>query len=200
MADLNGSQTSLSLLARLQQERYDPQAWDEFVDRYGRMIYRWCSHWGLQQADAQDVTQDVLLALVRQMSGFRYDAKGRFRAWLKTVAYRAWCDFLTKRKSAGIGTGDSGTIDMLNMVPAQDDFLRRVEEMGNQQVLELAMARVRERVKPQTWEAFRLLALEQLSGAEVAERLGIPVGSVFMAKFNVQKMLKEELVGLDAVD
>jgi RNA polymerase sigma factor (sigma-70 family) len=57
-------------------------------------LYRWCRRWGLQEADAQDVTQAVLARLAAKMNSFRYDPAGSFRAYLKTLARYAWCDFL----------------------------------------------------------------------------------------------------------
>ena len=61
------SATDVSLLLRLRQNPTDQAAWGNFVDRYGRRIYLWCRHWQLQEADAEDVTQNVLLKLAEQM-------------------------------------------------------------------------------------------------------------------------------------
>jgi RNA polymerase sigma-70 factor (ECF subfamily) len=129
------------------------------------------------------------------MSGFRYDAAGSFRGWLKTIAYRAWCKFLDGRARAG--SGDSAVAAVLESVAAGDDLMQRLEEECNRELLEQAMARVRLRVQPRTWEAFRLLALEEGSGSEVAAQLGMKVGAVFVAKSNVRKMIEEEISRLD---
>ena len=59
------------------------------------------------------------------------------------------------------------------------------------------MARVRLRVQPHTWQAFEMLGLEGRSGAEAAERLGMKVATVFVARSKVQRMLREELERLD---
>ena len=82
---------------------------------------------------------------------------------------------------------------LLDTVEARDDLLKRFEEEFDRELLEQAMARVRLRVQPHTWEAFRLLALEGLSGAEAAARLGMKVGAVFVAKSKVRKMLEDEI-------
>jgi DNA-directed RNA polymerase specialized sigma24 family protein len=63
----------------------DPATWAEFVDWYGRKICAWCRTWGPQEADAQDVTQEVFLNLSVRLQDFRYDPRGSFRAWLKTL-------------------------------------------------------------------------------------------------------------------
>src|SRR5579862_2099899 len=102
MAGRADSKTSASLLGRLGADPNDAGAWSDFVKRYGRKILLWCRAWNLQPADADDVTQNVLLRVARQMSTFRYDPKGSFRAWLKTVAHAAWCDWLEAQKRPGL--------------------------------------------------------------------------------------------------
>jgi RNA polymerase sigma factor (sigma-70 family) len=188
-----GSMTRLSLLERLQASPADQAAWEEFVNRYGRKVYTWCRRWGLQECDAQDVTQDVLVALARQMATFVYDEAGSFRAWLKTVAHRSWVKFLDHRRRAGVACGSEAIREFLDALPVGEDWVRLVEAESDWALLDRAMARVRRRVQANTWEAFRLLALEGLSGADVAGRLGMTVGAVFMARSNVQKLMKEEV-------
>ena len=63
MPDEDPLKTSLTLLDRLRRDPKDQAAWSEFVARYGPRILQWCRGWGLQESDAQDVTQDVLLKL-----------------------------------------------------------------------------------------------------------------------------------------
>src|SRR6516162_1842099 len=79
------SATRISLLFRLRQEPASQAAWNEFAARYGPQIGAWCRRWGLQEADAEDVTQSVLTLLSAKLRDFSYDPKRRFRAWLKTV-------------------------------------------------------------------------------------------------------------------
>lgn len=186
------SATSASLLLRLQQAPADQAAWTEFLRRYGSRIHGWCRRWGLQEADAQDITQDVLLKLVRAMQAFRYDPSRRFRGWLKTVAHNAWQDLARTRRAAAAG-GD----DPLQSVAARDDLAAGVEAAYEQELLDRAMERIRPRVQPQTWDAFRLTAFDGLSGADAAARLGMPITSVYKAKSNVQKLLEAEVRELD---
>jgi RNA polymerase sigma-70 factor (ECF subfamily) len=191
------SHTSASLLGRLGGNPNDAAAWDEFVGRYGRKVLHWCRHWGLQEADAQDVTQNVLLMVAQQMRTFRYDPGGSFRAWLKTVARGAWGKWLQAQQRPGRGSGDSKVLEVLAAVEARDDLVRRLEQEYDHELFEAAAARVRLRVEPQSWEAFRLQALEGLSGNEAAARLGMKVGAVFMARSRVQRLLQEEIRQLE---
>jgi RNA polymerase sigma-70 factor (ECF subfamily) len=200
MGDGGVSGTRVSLLSRLRKDPQDSSAWDEFVGRYGPRIESWCRCWGLQEADVQDVTQTVLVRLATKLRGFVYDPTGSFRAWLKTLTRHAWSDFVADRQRAGTGAGGSGMFEVLHAVEARDDLEKRMEDAFDLELLGLAANRVRQRVEAHTWEAFRLTALEGLSGAEVAHRLGMPVVSVFKAKSNVQKMLQEEIALLEGVD
>src|SRR4051812_26207091 len=85
MVDAASNRTSPSLLNRLRQGAADQQAWAEFVRRYGRQIYSWCRRWRLSEADAEEVTQTVLVKLAEKMRSFSYDPARSFRAYLKTL-------------------------------------------------------------------------------------------------------------------
>jgi RNA polymerase sigma-70 factor (ECF subfamily) len=199
MADHSGNQTRLSLLSRLRRDPENPSAWDEFAGRYGPQIRAWCRAWGMQEADSEDIAQMVLVRLAVKLRSFVYDPDGSFRAWLKTLARHAWSDFVADRERTVAGEGGSGMFKVLHSVQARDDLEKRLEEAFDLELLELATDRVRARVAPRTWEAFQLTALDGLSGAEAALRLGMPVASVFKAKSNVQKMLQEEIDQLQEV-
>ena len=111
------SRTRASLLARLRQAPADQAAWGEFVERYGRKLYGWCRHWGLQEADAQDVAQDVLVRLAGKMRGFDYDSSRSFRAWLKTLARHALSDFCDARQKMA-AAGGSLVVERLQSIGA----------------------------------------------------------------------------------
>jgi RNA polymerase sigma-70 factor (ECF subfamily) len=191
------SRTSITLLGHLRRAPEDQAAWGEFVERYGQVIHRWCRHWGLQEADAQDLTQNVLLELTRQMRTFQYDPTRRFRAWLRTVAHRAWCDFLDARARRQSGSGDSTVDSLLRSVPASENLLDELEAECERELLAEAMKLVEPRVEARTWDAFRLTAIEAVSAADVAQRLAMPVGSVYQAKSRVQRMLQDAVLELE---
>jgi RNA polymerase sigma-70 factor (ECF subfamily) len=82
-------------------------------------------------------------------------------------------------------------------VAAREDLVQRLQEQFDHELLEMAMGSVRQRVEPRTWEAFRLLALEQQPAAEAARRLGMKVATAYVARGKVQKMVREELRRLE---
>jgi RNA polymerase sigma factor (sigma-70 family) len=196
--DPSNQSTSATMLERVRSAPTDQAAWSEFVDRYGRKIYGWCRQWGLQEADAEDVTQDVLMRLASRMRGFAYDPSRSFRGWLRTLTHHAWSDFLQNRKLPGRGSNDRQVTQALEQIEARDDLTRRLDQEFTRALFEEASARVRLRVQQHTWEAFRLTAVEGKSGAEVAALLGIQVATVFVARSKVQKMLQDEVRKLEA--
>src|SRR3984957_11613646 len=161
MADATLPATRLTLLTQLRQDPSDQAGWDEFVERYGRHIYRWCRQWKLQDADAEDVTQDILVKLTQKLRAFVYDPSRSFRGWLKTVAHHAWRDFEDgRRRRAQPAAGDSDAQERILTLEAREDLARRLDAAFEFELLEAAKARVRLRVAPHTWEAFHLASVE----------------------------------------
>src|ERR1700756_491990 len=173
------SGTRITLLGRLRRDPTNQAAWGEFVEHYGRKIYGWGRKWNLQEADAQDVTQNVLVKLAQKLREFTYDPSRSFRAWLKTLTHHAWSDFLETRRRPGLGSADSEVGEVLGTIEARDDLLKHLEAEFDRELLEEAMQRVRLRVAPQTWQAFWLTAYEGLSGADTAARIPMQVAQVY---------------------
>jgi RNA polymerase sigma factor (sigma-70 family) len=194
----SSAETSPTLLGRLRHNPSDQTAWGQFVQRYTPQIYGWCRRWNLQPADAEEVTQNVLLKLVEKLRGFDYDPARSFRSWLKTLTHHAWVDYLDGLKARGLGGDDSQVVALLERIEARDDLVHRLETEYDQELLEEAMARVRGRVEPQTWEAFRLTSVEGLSGAEAARRIPMKEPMVFVARGRVLKLLRQEVQKLEA--
>lgn len=197
MADAWLPTTCPTLLARLRHDPSSASAWDEFVESYGRHIYRWCRQWGLQDADAEDVTQDILLKLARKLREFTYNPEGSFRGWLKTVAHHAWRDFVDGRSLARPATSEP-VWELLYSVEAREDLIQKLEEAFDYELLEAAKVQVRLRVAPQTWEAFQLAAIEGRPVDEVAAKVRMQVAMVYVAKSKVKRMLQEEIQKLEA--
>lgn len=190
--------TRVSLLVRLRRSPGDPAAWGEFVALYGPAVVRWCRRHGLQETDAHDVAQEVLLRFWRAAARFHYDPARRFRAYLRRMVLSAVSDWAETRRADRLAAGDPTLEQVLDTAPAREDLAARIEEAFDLELLSIAMAEVETRVKARTWEAFRLLAVERLSGQEVAERLGMRVDHAYVARFQVQRMIRETLERLDS--
>jgi RNA polymerase sigma-70 factor (ECF subfamily) len=111
------------------------------------------------------------------------------------VTQHVWSDFVRARhKNPGHNAGSIALV--VESAEAQTDLERQLEVAFERELLDVAMNRIKGRVKPATWDAFQLTAVDGLSGAEAAGKLGIPVAHVFVAKHRVQKMLQEEIRSL----
>jgi RNA polymerase sigma factor (sigma-70 family) len=200
MPRFEGSTTNVSLLLRLGHDPSDQAAWEEFVDRYGAKMHSWCRAWGLQEADAQDATQAVLGKLAVVLRRFSYDPSQSFRGWLRTLVNNACRDFMAdRRRSIGaLARGAADEVELIQTVEARDDLARRLEAEFDLELLEEAQRRVRRRVAPRTWEAYRLTAIEGLSGAEAAGRLGMKLAAVFVSRSHMTKQLQCEVKALES--
>jgi RNA polymerase sigma-70 factor (ECF subfamily) len=197
MAGDRASRTG-SVLLLLLSNPSDPQNWSNFVERYGPKIYGWCRQRGLQEADCQDVTQEVLTQLVQKLRTFAYDpGKGSFRSWLKTVTHHAWCDYLEHRQRAGGVGADDDVLERMESLEAREDLLKTLAETFDLEVFAEAQARVRLQVSPRDWNIFEALALEGRPGPVVAKELGMTVAAVLTAKSRVQKKLRQQIRLLD---
>lgn len=163
------------------------------MQRYRPQIVGWCRRWGLQDADAQEVTQMVLLRLAVKMRTFAYDPERRFRAWLQTLTRHAWSDLIADQKRASPGSGRVQGIELVESLEARDDLEDRLAEAFDLELLQIATDRVRARLQESTWRAFHLTTIEGLSGADAASRLQMTVAAVFKAKSNVQKKIRAEV-------
>lgn len=194
MADL--PTTRPSLLVRLRQTT-DQEAWRAFAALYAPVIYGFGRKHGLQDADAADLSQEVLRGVSTAISRLDYDPlRGTFRAWLFTLARRRLADFLARRERQPQASGDRAAQECLEAVAApeeQDHWDRELE----QRLFAWAVERVRGEFTEATWQAFWQTAVEGRKPQDVAEALGLSVGAVYIAKSRAQARLKEELAQLE---
>jgi RNA polymerase sigma factor (sigma-70 family) len=182
--------TRVSLLARLAGHPGDAGDWGSFVSLYGPAVIRWARRHGLQDSDAADVAQDVLLRFWGHAAKFRYDPDRSFRGYLRRMVLSAVADWSAARRSDVILPCDDQTRAILAEEPAREDLATRIERAFDTELLAIAMKEAEGRVSPRTWQAFRLLAIERLPGQEVASRLGMDLRHVYVARSEVQAMIR----------
>ena len=201
MPQNSDTSTSITLLLRVQ-EIEDSDAWSRFVERYAPQVFAWCRRHKLQDSDAADVTQEVLTKLVRSMRTFAYDSnRGSFRGWLKTVTQNAIRDLITESRKQGRGAGDTLTARILEQIcddTASAELEERITAQYERELLQEAEVRVQLRVKPTTWSAYHMTAIEQKTPADAALALNLPVSEIYVAKSRVIKTLREEVARLDS--
>jgi RNA polymerase sigma factor (sigma-70 family) len=183
--------TRASLLLRLRNPR-DGAAWKEFVELYAPLVYGYARKQGLQDADAADVSQEVLGAVVSSIGRLEYDpARGAFRNWLFTVVRRRLADWREAQQKRIQGSGDSATHHLLHECVSPHDVEADWEAVWKRQVFLWACEQVRKDVAAATWEAFWKTAVEGQPGKQVAADLSLTVAAVYHARSRVLSRLKE---------
>jgi RNA polymerase sigma-70 factor (ECF subfamily) len=183
--------TRITLLARLKRPD-DAEAWQTFVDLYMPLVYRYCRSRGLQDADAADVTQQVLANVHRAIETFEYDPqRGRFRDWLGTIALRELIRNQRKDKRLGKGEGAGQGDSALERQDGEIDAAW-LEEF-NSHIFAVALARVQARFDAETWQAFDLTWLGNVKPQGAALQMQKTAAWVYKARFRVLKMLRSEI-------
>ena len=178
--------TSETLLGQLR-EPDGRDAWSRFVHLYSPLIYYWARQAGMQETDAADVTQDVFVILVRELSRFDYDRHKSFRAWLRTITLNKWRDHRRRR-----GLPIQGGVE-LDELPEPSDPLSEGDYQRH--LLGRALELLRPEFRPETWEAFLRHGVRGELAADVARDLGLTVGAVYAAKCRVLARLRAYLRG-----
>jgi RNA polymerase sigma-70 factor (ECF subfamily) len=189
-------ETNQSLLRRACGGSED--AWGALAALYRPLICHWLLRAGAPAQEADDLTQDILLTLVRELPRFRHSGQpGAFRTWLRVVATNRARAFWRARQGKAQATGDSAFLDLLQQLEAPDtDASRQWDREHDDHVLRCLLALMEAEFEPATLRAFRLLTLDGAAAAAVADELGMSVGAVYVAKSRVLRRLREEAAGL----
>ena len=184
--------TRASLLVRLR-DGDDAPAWHEFVHLYAPVIYGFARKRGLQDADAADLMQDVLRSVSISMHRLDYDpGRGSFRGWLFTVTRNKVFNFLDGRRRRVQASGDSRVQErLLQHADADSDTDWEADYQRSQAAR--AMERVKREFQAATWDAFAQTAIEGKPPAQVAKKIGLSVGAVYVAKSRVIARLRHEI-------
>jgi RNA polymerase sigma factor (sigma-70 family) len=190
MSDAAPTRPSLLLAVRNPE---DAGAWRQFVDLYTPLVFGHCLKRGLQEADAADVSQEVMKAVTSAIQKFEYDrARGTFRGWLLTVTRSKLNNFFANRARHPQGTGDSAVQEFLEAQASPADEADWEEEF-RRRVFAVAAERVRGEFAEKTWQAFWRTAVEHEATAPVAAELGLSVGAVYIARSRVIARLRETI-------
>jgi RNA polymerase sigma-70 factor (ECF subfamily) len=186
--------TRASLLIRIR-DSGDAPAWAQFVDLYAPLVYGFARKHGLQDADAADLTQEVLRAVAGAAQRLEYDpARGSFRGWLFTIVRNKLRNFLASRRRQQQASGGSDARLLLEEQPDPEDQQAAQWDLEyEQRLFAWAAERVRGGFQEPTWQAFWQTAVEGRSSHQVAEALGLSVGAVYIARSRVLARLREEI-------
>lgn len=199
--DLGGTPpTRRTLLLRLRDWK-DDQSWQEFYGIYARLIRGTALKAGLTREEAQEVVQDTMVAVARQIRDFNYDPHiGSFKNWLLRITQRRATDQLRKRRPDASPRRGSDT-QVLQAVPDPSSAMEAMwDEEWMRALKQLALVFVRRRVSPTQYRMFEMYVMERRPLAEIRRILGVSTAQIYMAKYRITRMLKKEVRRLEAED
>lgn len=168
------------------------EAWSEFVLLYRPAIYRMARRRGMQDSDAQDLTQEVLVRIAKSISNWEARPGIRFRHWLRKVASNAILSALTKSNKQPMA-GNSGADQLLAETPETIATSYELEHETLREQFQRAAAIVKSDVSSDTWEAFELTAIRGESCERAAELLEKSIGTIYASRSRILKRLQQEV-------
>lgn len=185
------TKTRATLLEQLR-EGTNALAWDEFFAQYWPTIYAFARRRGCSEHTAEEIVQDVMVAVFRHRDVYRYDpARGRFRDWLGTLARNKVAEFRRRRANRLRGAGSGGDDRVLEQAGGQAQPDAAWETAFENNLLGALLDAVRRETGARVYLAFELVALEGLSGREAAELTGLSRNAVYKASRRVLQRLVE---------
>lgn len=187
--------TRITLLDQIRDVK-DRAAWQQFVDLYASIVYRYCRNRKMQHADAQNVTQEVFSRVSRAIQSFEYDKeRGRFRGWLGLITHQ---QMLRYREKQARGKGFQNRADDFIAGPFEGEVEGVWIDTFNAHVYDRALNSVREKTEPDEWNAFERIWTGDEQPGEIARELQRDPQWIYQVKFRLVSRLKEEVERLSA--
>lgn len=190
--------TRASLLDRLR-DHEDDRSWREFFERYWRLIYRTALSEGLNDAEAQDVVQEVVLQVSRQIGDFRYDPSKSFKGWLLRTTHWKVVDQFRRRGRVPSQRETAGRFnDAFHDEPLPPELESYWDAEWEASLWRAALAWLKHQVTDEQFQIFDLHVLKERPVLEVARALGVAPATVYVVKHRLSHLLKPELARLRA--
>jgi len=189
-------ETSISLLERLTGTPGDDD-WRRLLELYQPLLQAWMMRAGVAASDLDDLIQEVLLVVFREVGGFERRGNGAFRAWLRTILANRVRNYFRAQQHRTAATGGSEMLHSLAELESPDSALSQLwDREHDDHVVAILLRRVQGDFTTLTWLAFRRHVQDGEPAASVAVELGLSLNSVLLAKSRVLKRLRQELGGL----
>lgn len=185
------NETPLSLLERLR-SRPDDLAWRRLVDLYTPWVRSWLAQFGVAANDADDIVQEVLGTLVRELPEFEHSGRrGAFRTFVKNIASNRLHTFWRARRD-----GRDHARELEQLADPHSAIWNHWDREHDRFIVRRLMELIEPEFAQSTWRSFRRVVLDGDKPALVAEELGLSVNAVLIAKSRVLRRLREESVEL----
>jgi RNA polymerase sigma-70 factor (ECF subfamily) len=195
----NMPDTRDSLIVQVQNPA-NREAWEQFTAIYRPVIYRLARTRGMQDADADDLAQQVLLAVARAIPDWQSNKQqSRFRHWLHRITKNAILNALT-RTPKDPAVGGSGFMNLIHGVSKPDNIELQLELGYRRQVYRLAAEIVRDAVQEQTWRIFVMTIIEGQSTESVARQMSTTIGNVHAIRSRVMRRLQIAVKDIQEAD
>lgn len=197
--------TRRSLLGRLH-DWEDNQSWRVFFDTYWKLIYGFAKGRGLSHEESQEVVQESIVAVAKNIGKFRYDPQVcRFKTWLLNVTRSKIANQFARRARQPVLAGnlnpdDSSRTDLLGRIPDEQygNWELTWDEEWQKNLMEAAINRVKRQVSIEQYQMFDLFVLKQWPASDVAKTLGVTIGHVYVAKHRIARLIRKEVETLEA--
>ncbi len=196
--------TRYSLLSRLQ-DWDDQKSWQDFFDTYWRLIYSFALKSGLNEAEAQDVVQETVISVAKNIQKFKRDRQhGSFKGWLRNLTRWRIADQLRKRVPGALTESSFNAENLPDLdiaeIPGSTETDSVWENEWRANLMKVAIENVKRRVKEEHYQMFDLYVVKQWPAEKVARTLEVGVGQVYLAKFRLGLLIKKEIRRLEAVE
>ena len=189
--------TRQTLLSRL--KNWDDQrSWQEFFDTYWRLIYSAALKAGLTDTEAQEVVQETIITVSRQMPEFKYNRQdGSFKGWLlQTTRWRISDQFRKRAPEGDAGASwpkdETGTAEVERVADPTASVETLWDEAWERNLVEAAVERVKGQVEPKEFQMFDLHVRREWPVRQVAEKLRTTQAHVYYAKYKVARLIRKE--------
>ena len=194
--------TRYSLLSRLKNWE-DDESWREFFDTYWRLIYAVALKSGLTDAEAQEVVQETIICVAKNIQKFKRDRKlGSFKGWLRNLTHWRIADQLRKRVKVlrNEMALESQSLSSPDEIPGQtiDANESEWESEWQRNLLKTALEQVKRHVREEQYQLFDLYVIRQWPVDRITQTLGVSATRVYLAKYRITRRLKKEVRRLEA--
>jgi RNA polymerase sigma-70 factor (ECF subfamily) len=195
--------TRRTLLSRLKQWD-DHESWQDFFNTYWKLIYGVALRAGLGEPEAQDVVQDTIVSVAKQMPNFKYNpAVGSFKTWLLLITRRRINDHLRKQyrriKSDDPAPGETSQTARIACIPdpSSTELDAIWDEEWKRQLFDAAVQHVKSQVDAKQFQIFDCYVLKDWPVKDVVSTFGVTPNQIYVLKHRISTLIATEVKKLE---